>query len=105
MNLKFALRFVPSVFIVSTLFFVFGCNSNQTTPDVMAKVNSHKIMKADVDKYYDNQTAGSPQQPTGEQATSLRLSILKELIDNEILMQRTQLKTGRYSGPDYFTLD
>ena len=90
MKLKFALRFVSSALVLSTLLFVFGCNSSQTTPDVMAKVNNHKIMKADVDKYYDNQTAGSPQQPTGEQATSLRLSILKELIDNEILMQRAE---------------
>jgi deoxyribose-phosphate aldolase len=24
---------------------------------------------------------------------------------NEVLMQRTKMKTGRYSGPDYFTLD
>jgi len=24
---------------------------------------------------------------------------------NELLMQRTKIKTGRYSGPDYFTLD
>ncbi len=24
---------------------------------------------------------------------------------NEILMQRTKMRTGRYSGPDYFTLD
>ncbi len=24
---------------------------------------------------------------------------------NELLMQRTKLTTGRYSGPDYFTLD
>src|SRR5689334_13490767 len=24
---------------------------------------------------------------------------------NELLMQRTKLRTGRYSGPDYFTLD
>jgi deoxyribose-phosphate aldolase len=24
---------------------------------------------------------------------------------NDLLMQRTRLKTGRYSGPDYFTLD
>ena len=66
------------------------CNSSTTSPDVMAKVNGHKIMRVDVDKYYDNQTSGSPQQPTEEQATSLRLSILKELIDNEILMQRAE---------------
>ena len=24
---------------------------------------------------------------------------------NDLLMQRTKLATGRYAGPDYFTLD
>jgi len=24
---------------------------------------------------------------------------------NDLLMQRTKMQTGRYSGPDYFTLD
>jgi deoxyribose-phosphate aldolase len=24
---------------------------------------------------------------------------------NDLLMQRTKIRTGRYSGPDYFTLD
>lgn len=67
-----------------------GCSSGQGGADVMAKVNGHKIMRSEVDKYYDNQTAGSPQQPTDEQATTLKLNILKELIDNEILMQRAE---------------
>ena len=58
--------------------------------DVMAKVNGHKILKADVEKYFQNQTASAEQQPTGEQATSLRLSILRELIDNEIIMRRAE---------------
>src|SRR5262249_54888582 len=49
-----------------------------------------KILRSEVDKYYKNQTAGSPEQPQGEQATSLRLSILKELVDNEIMMQRAE---------------
>ena len=56
----------------------------------MAKVNGHKILRSEVDKYYENQVAGAPQQPTEEQATSLRLSILKELIDNEMLMQKAE---------------
>ena len=67
-----------------------GCSSNQGAADVMANVNGHKITRSEVDKYYVNQTAGSPQQPTAEQAASLKLSILKELIDNEILMQRAE---------------
>jgi len=56
----------------------------------MAKVNGRKILGSEVEKYFRNQTAGSPQAPAGEQAKSLRLSILKELIDNEILMQRAE---------------
>src|SRR6202167_2395455 len=56
----------------------------------MASVNGRKIYKTEVDKYYANQTSGSDQQPTGEQAVSLRLSILNELIETEILMQRAE---------------
>ncbi len=66
-----------------------GCKGKQSA-DVMAKVNGRTISKAEVEKYYANQTAGAPQQPTEEQGTSLRLSILRELIDNEILMQRAE---------------
>ncbi len=72
------------------LLFSFGCSSGKDGSDVMAKVDGRKIFRADVDKYYVNQTAGSDQQPSGEQATSLRLSILNELIETEILMRRAE---------------
>ena len=67
-----------------------SCGSKESSGDVVAKVNGKKILRADMEKYFRNQTSGSPQQPTGAQATSLRLSILRELIDNEIMMQRAQ---------------
>ena len=67
-----------------------ACNRNSNGGDVMASVNGRKIYRTDVEKYYANQTAGSDQQPTGEQAVSLRLSILDELIETEILMQRAE---------------
>ena len=67
-----------------------ACNRNSSGGDVMASVNGRKIYRSEVDKYYANQTAGSDQQPTGEQAVSLRLSILNELIETEILMQRAE---------------
>jgi peptidyl-prolyl cis-trans isomerase SurA len=67
-----------------------ACNRGQAGPDVMAKVNGRKILRSEVDKYYSNQTANAPQAPSSEQATSLKLGILKELIDNEILMQRAE---------------
>ena len=75
-----------------------GC-SRPVSDDVAASVDGRKIYRADVDKYYQNQTAGSDQQPVGEQATSLRLSILKELIDNEILMRRAE-KLGLLATDD-----
>jgi len=67
-----------------------GCTPKQAGADVMATVNGRKITRTEVEKYYNNQTADAPQKPSQEQADSLRLSILRELIDNEILMQRAE---------------
>jgi peptidyl-prolyl cis-trans isomerase SurA len=66
-----------------------ACNS-QTGGDVMATVDGRKILRADVDKYYDNNVASAQQAPVGEQATALRLNILHQMIDDEILMRRAE---------------
>src|SRR3974390_745527 len=76
-----------------------GCNTTKETAGVMATVNGRKIMRTEVDKYYSNQTADAPQKPTDEQADTLRLNILKQLIDNEILMQRAE-KLGLLATDD-----
>jgi peptidyl-prolyl cis-trans isomerase SurA len=75
---------------VSILAVSIGCASKPGSEEVAAVVGGRKIYRADIEKYYQNQTSGSDQQPVGEQATSLRLSILRELIDNEILMRRAE---------------
>jgi len=74
----------------SLLITLAACNHDSAGADVMASVNGRKIYRSEVDKYYANQTAGSDQQPAGEQAVSLRLSILNELIETEILMRRAE---------------
>ena len=66
-----------------------ACNS-QPGGDVMATVDGRKIFRTDVDKYYDNNVAAAQQAPTGEQATALRLNILHQMIDDEILMRRAE---------------
>jgi peptidyl-prolyl cis-trans isomerase SurA len=86
-NLKDASLVVLSAFL---LLFLAGCNRDGSGGDVMASVNGRKIYRSEVDKYFANQTAGSDQQPTGEQAVSLRLSILDTLIETEILMHRAE---------------
>src|SRR5271155_4041276 len=67
-----------------------SCNSGPKDDDVVAKVNGEKILRSDVDRYYNNQTTNSPQALPAEQACTLRLSILKQLIDEEIIMQRAR---------------
>ena len=56
----------------------------------MATVDGRKIFRTDVDKYYDNNVASAQQAPSGEQATALRLNILHQMIDDEILMRRAE---------------
>jgi peptidyl-prolyl cis-trans isomerase SurA len=88
-------------FSLTFIFFfaLLGCGSSEHGADVMAKVNGRSISRAEVDKYYENQSASSPQKPSGEQADSLRLNILKQLIDQEIMMQRAE-KLGLLATDD-----
>jgi peptidyl-prolyl cis-trans isomerase SurA len=87
LHLSQAVLVATSAFL---LFLLGACGRNGGGGDVVAAVNGRKIYRSEVDKYYANQTAGSDQVPTGEQAVSLRLSILNELIETEILMQRAE---------------
>jgi peptidyl-prolyl cis-trans isomerase SurA len=90
-NLKNRNCFTRPLLFAAGAFLLIGliaCNRNSSGGDVMASVNGHPVYRSEVDKYYANQTAGSDQQPIGEQAVSLRLSILNELVETEILMQR-----------------
>ena len=54
-----------------------GCSSKPNSSDVVAQVNSKKILRSEVEKYYTNQTAGAPQSPSPEQGQALRLNILR----------------------------
>jgi peptidyl-prolyl cis-trans isomerase SurA len=65
-----------------------GCNHTHSA-DVVATVNGHAIMRADMDRAYQAQLGQAQgQQPSPEQADALRLQIVHELITEEILDQR-----------------
>ncbi|HET7441100.1 MAG TPA: SurA N-terminal domain-containing protein [Terriglobales bacterium] len=97
MKLNWLIGFVPAIAILMMI--LSGCQSSQGGADVMATVDGRKIYRSDVEKYYQNQTAGSQQQPVAEQGTTLRLNILRELIDDEILMRRAE-KLGLLATDD-----
>lgn len=82
-------QFAAALFAAVLLAALAGCNQKAGS-DVMATVDGRKILKSDVDSYYDNQVASAQQAPTGEQATALRLNILHQLIEDEIVMRRAE---------------
>jgi peptidyl-prolyl cis-trans isomerase SurA len=68
-----------------------GCKQEvQHSPDVWAVVNGKEIKRADVDKYYRTRVNPEGQEPSQEEALSLKLNVLDELINNEILLERAK---------------
>lgn len=89
-SMYFALPYPAALVLALALVPMAGCNRGHSA-DVLATVNGHAIMKADLDKAYAAQLGEAQQQqqqPTREQADSLRLNVLRELIDEEIVQQR-----------------
>jgi peptidyl-prolyl cis-trans isomerase SurA len=67
-----------------------GCK-RPPSPDVMATVNGKDILQAELEKKYLAYRAtqgGNSQEPSKEQADIVRLALLRQLIDEEILQQR-----------------
>lgn len=76
-----------------------GCH-RKPAGDVVATVNGHPILRADLDKAYNDQLGDNPQQkPSEEQAGSLRLQLLGELINYQIVEQRAA-KMNLTATPD-----
>ncbi|HTV09161.1 MAG TPA: SurA N-terminal domain-containing protein [Candidatus Aquilonibacter sp.] len=77
--------------LVASLLIVTGCRQVQQN-GVVATVNGHPILQADLDKLYNAQLANNPQAQvqSTDQADALRLNILHELIVEEIIEQRAQ---------------
>jgi peptidyl-prolyl cis-trans isomerase SurA len=78
------------IFILGTgilLLTASGCK-RPPSPDVMASVNGKEISRAELDKYYKSSVGETPQEPSAEQSNIVRLQILRQLIDDEIVQQR-----------------
>ena len=86
-------RLTPFGLIVSStvlLVALVACK-HAPSPDVMATVNGKDILRSDLDKayhFYKARQGEAPQEPNPEQADIVRLNLLRQLIDEEILDQR-----------------
>ena len=64
-----------------------GCQRSHS-PDTVATVNGKPILRSDMEVRYQDTLGESHQQPSKEQADIVRLNIVRDLIDQEIVMQR-----------------
>ena len=82
-------RLLPALLSLALLPFGVGCRKG-AREGVVATVNGKPIAEAEVDKSYSTQLQNNPPQghPSIEQTDSLKLSILNELIGEEIAEQR-----------------
>jgi peptidyl-prolyl cis-trans isomerase SurA len=84
---KIAGGFWAAALAVAFGFFITGCHHGHDA-NVVATVNNKPIMQADVEVRYQATLGDSHQHPSKEQADIVRLNIVHDLIDHEILMQR-----------------
>ncbi len=59
-------------------------------PDVWATVNGKEIKRDEVEKYFRSRSNPEGQEPSQEEGLSLKLNIIDELINNEILLERAK---------------
>ena len=68
-----------------------GCQkAARPSAGVWATVNGKDVTSAEVDKYYRTQLNPDAPEPSQDEALSLKLNILDELINNQILLQRAK---------------
>ena len=81
-----------ALLISSTLLLVaLAACKHAPSPDIMATVNTKDILRSDLDKAYNTYKSAqgeAPQGPSPEQENIVRLNLLRQMIDDEILDQR-----------------
>lgn len=73
--------------IVALALLAQGCKKEAPpAPDVWAVVNGKEIKRDEVEKYFRSRSNPEGQEPSQEEALSLKMNILDELLNNEILL-------------------
>ena len=68
-----------------------GCHKQEApSADVWASVNGREIRRDEVEKYYRGLASKQGQDPSAEEGLLLKLNIVDELINNEILFERAR---------------
>ena len=83
-----------AILLLAPVVVAISCNRASAPADgVWATVNDQPITRQDTEKYYRARLTGQAAPPSQDEALSLMLSVLDELVNNEVLVQRAR-QTG-----------
>ena len=84
-------RFMATLGILAALAGAAACSRQVPPgPDVWAVVNGREIRREEVEKYFRSRLNPEGQELSHEEALTLHLNILEELVNNEILLERAR---------------
>jgi peptidyl-prolyl cis-trans isomerase SurA len=87
----FRFRRTIAILSLTPILLVISCNRvSAPAAGVWATVNDQPISREDTEKYYRARLSGQAAPPSQDEALSLMLSVLDELINNEVLIQRAR---------------
>ena len=74
--------------LIATLLVLASCGSaSKASADVVARVNGKDITTAQLEKQFQNRLNGAEQPPSAEEAQDLKLQVLNQLINDQILLE------------------
>ena len=74
--------------LIAGLLFIASCGSaSKASADVVARVNGKDIKTAQLEKLFQNRLNGAEQPPSAEEAQDLKLQVLNQLINDQILLE------------------
>jgi len=85
----YVLYSVMRILLVLVLIVAAGCNS-VGDQSVAAVVNGYKISNEELDRYFQSQISENESPPGPDQAQMIRLNLLRELIDRQLLLQKAE---------------
>jgi len=101
---KISRSFFLFILLVTVNLALAGCRSHgsggSAEPGVMAQVNAYKVQRSELDKAYNTQVGGAPQKPTATEETALRLQILDQIIQTQLILQRAEKLGIKVSNDD-----
>ena len=74
--------------LIAALLVIASCGSaSKASADVVARVNGKDITTAQLEKQFQNRLNGAEQPPSAEEAQDLKLQVLNQLINDQILLE------------------